>query len=65
MSGPGVSTENRGPGPGNRSVPVLLVVDADPRDLQITAADLDRRFSPDYRVLTADSAAAGLVELER
>ncbi len=46
-------------------VPVLLVVDGDPRDLHCTAGALDRRFAPDYRVMTAGSAAAGLAELQR
>jgi thioredoxin reductase (NADPH) len=43
----------------------MLVVGADPRDVRNTAAALDHRFAPDYRVLTADSAAAGVAELER
>jgi thioredoxin reductase (NADPH) len=62
---PGVATENNGPGRAGWDAPVLLVVDADPEDLQATAAALTRRFSPDYRVLTAGSAAAGRAELER
>ena len=49
MSAPGVSTDNRGPALDTPGVPVLLVVDADPQALQTTAADLDRRFAPDYR----------------
>jgi thioredoxin reductase (NADPH) len=65
VSAPGVSTDNRGPALDTPGVPVLLVVDADPQALKTTAADLDRRFAPDYRVRTADSAAAGLVILER
>jgi thioredoxin reductase (NADPH) len=44
---------------------VLLVVGADPQDVRTTAAALARRFTPDYRVLTACSAASGLAELER
>jgi thioredoxin reductase (NADPH) len=44
---------------------VLLVVGADPQDVRTTAAALARRFTPDYRVLTAGSAASGLAELER
>src|SRR5215210_9330887 len=45
--------------------PVLLVVDADPRDLATTATALTRRFAADYRIATADSAAAGLDILRR
>src|SRR3954468_9287853 len=45
--------------------PVLLVVDAHPEELATTATALARRFSPDYRIATADSAASGLAELER
>jgi thioredoxin reductase (NADPH) len=44
---------------------VLLVVGADPQDVRTTAATLARRFTPDYRVRTAGSAASGLAELER
>ena len=44
--------------------PVLLIVGGDPKDVATTASALDRRFGSDYRVLTADSAAAGLAELE-
>ena len=44
---------------------MLLVVGADPQDVRTTAAALARRFTPDYRVLTAGSAASGLAELER
>jgi thioredoxin reductase (NADPH) len=44
---------------------VLLVVGTDPQDVRTTAAALARRFTPDYRVLTAGSAASGLAELER
>jgi thioredoxin reductase (NADPH) len=46
-------------------VPVLLVVGADERDVLVTATALRHRFAPDYRVLTAGSADAGLSELER
>ena len=46
-------------------VPVLLVVDGDPQALHCTAGALDRRFAPDYRVVSAGSAAAGLAELQR
>jgi thioredoxin reductase (NADPH) len=43
--------------------PVLLIVGGDPRDVEITASTLERRFGSDYRVLTAGSAAAGVAEL--
>jgi thioredoxin reductase (NADPH) len=43
--------------------PVILIVGGDPRDVETTASALDRRFSSDYRVLTAGSAADGLAEL--
>ena len=46
------------------SAPVLLTVGGDPKDVQNTAAALDHRFGPDYRVRTAGSAANGLAELE-
>jgi thioredoxin reductase (NADPH) len=46
-------------------LPVLLVVDPDPGDLATTATALTRRFSADYRIATADSAAAGLDTLRR
>ena len=45
--------------------PVLLVVGGDPRDVAVTAAALAHRFAPDYRVLTAGSAAAARAELRR
>ena len=45
--------------------PVLLVVGGDPRDVEVTAAALEHRFAPDYRVLTAGSAAAARAELRR
>src|SRR3954447_18194629 len=45
--------------------PVLLVVDAHPEELATPAPALARRFSPDYRIATADSAAAGLDALRR
>jgi thioredoxin reductase (NADPH) len=44
---------------------VLLVVGADPEDVRTTAAALTRRFTPDYRVLTAGSATSALAELAR
>jgi thioredoxin reductase (NADPH) len=43
---------------------MLLVVGGDPTDVKATAATLDHRFGPDYRVLTATSAADGLAELK-
>ncbi|HEU5012982.1 MAG TPA: FAD-dependent oxidoreductase [Roseiflexaceae bacterium] len=46
-------------------LPVLLIVDADRKDRVATESALLRRFAPDYRVLTAASAAAGLDALER
>src|SRR5690348_11996505 len=46
-------------------LPVLLIVDADRKDRVATESALLRRFAPDYRVLTAESAAAGLDALER
>ena len=48
------------PGP-----PVLFIVDADREARVATESALLRRFAPDYRVLTADSAEAGLDALER
>jgi thioredoxin reductase (NADPH) len=45
------------------SAPVLLVVGGDPNDVQTTKAALDHRFGSDYQVLTADSAAEGVAEL--
>jgi len=51
--------------PGHPDRPVLLVVGADPGDTATTAAALERRFAPDYRVATAHSASEGLAELER
>jgi thioredoxin reductase (NADPH) len=44
--------------------PVLFVVDADPQARAATSSALARRFGPDYRVLTADAAQAGLDALE-
>ena len=46
------------------SAPVLLVVDANAADLATTEAALTRRFGPDFRVRTADTAAAGLAAME-
>src|SRR3954447_25101228 len=45
--------------------PVLLVVGGDPADVTTTAAALEHRFAPDYRVCTADSAAAAHADLAR
>ncbi len=45
--------------------PALLIVDGDPTDVATTAAALNRRFRPDYRVVTAGSAGDGLAELTR
>ena len=46
-------------------MPVLLVVGGDPADVATTASALEHRFAPDYRVVTAGSAAAGHAELDR
>jgi thioredoxin reductase (NADPH) len=46
------------------ATPVLVVVDADRQARTTTEAALVRRFEPDYRVVTADSATAGLAALE-
>ncbi len=46
-------------------VPVLLVVGGDPTDVATTASALEHRFAPDYRVVTAGSAAAAHAELDR
>jgi thioredoxin reductase (NADPH) len=55
----------RGPDENREAhLPVLVVVDADAAERATTAAALARRFEPDYRVLTADSAAAGLRVLQ-
>src|SRR5215204_3661326 len=48
------------PGP-----PVLFIADADRAARVATESALLRRFAPDYRVLTADSAQAGLDALAR
>jgi thioredoxin reductase (NADPH) len=45
------------PGSG---LPVLFVADADDQARDATASALARRFSPDYRIVTADSAGSGL-----
>jgi thioredoxin reductase (NADPH) len=43
--------------------PVLFVVDADERAREATASALARRFAPDYRIVTADSAESALDSL--
>ncbi len=72
MNAAAVPTEDRDvpwmgetPAPHDRAAPALLVVGADEHDVLVTATTLQNRFAPDYRVLTAASAAAGLSELER
>ena len=45
--------------------PVLFVVDADPQARAGTVLALARRFGPDYSVQSAESAVAGLAELQR
>ena len=47
------------------SNPVLVVVDSDHQARLTTAEALARRFEPDYRVVSEDSAAAGLSALHR
>jgi thioredoxin reductase (NADPH) len=42
----------------------LFVADADPDARDVTASTLQRRFAPDYRVLTAGSADAALETLQ-
>jgi thioredoxin reductase (NADPH) len=44
--------------------PVLFLVDADKQARAVTDSALARRFGPDYRVVTADSARGGLETLE-
>src|ERR671929_1042598 len=44
--------------------PVLFVVDSDPQARAHTESALTRRFRPDYRVQSAESAQAGLAALE-
>jgi thioredoxin reductase (NADPH) len=46
-------------------LPVLLIVDADPKARAVTESALARRFGADYRVLTADAPQAGLDTLGR
>ena len=45
------------------SLPVFFVVDEDPAAVQALAADLERRFHADYRVVGETSAAAALARL--
>ena len=40
--------------------PVLLTVDDDPEVLRAIERDLRRKYANDFRVLRADSGAAGL-----
>jgi thioredoxin reductase (NADPH) len=49
---------------GGAGLPVVFIVDADPAARAAAEAALVRRFGADYRVLAADSAAAGLAALE-
>lgn len=53
------------PGGAALGLPVLFIVDADRETRVATESALLRRFTPDYRVLTADSPEAGLAALER
>jgi thioredoxin reductase (NADPH) len=61
----GSARRNQAQHPTETTPPVLLIVDPDPEDRQTTATALTRRFSPDYRITTADSATAGLKSLRR
>ena len=45
--------------------PVLFVVDSDPQARARTESALTRRFGPDYRVQSAESASSALAALER
>jgi thioredoxin reductase (NADPH) len=45
--------------------PVLFLVDADPDARARTESALTRRYGPDYRVESVDSASGGLAALER
>ncbi len=44
---------------------MLVIVDSDQQARLATAEAPARRFEPDYRVISADSAAAGLTALQR
>jgi thioredoxin reductase (NADPH) len=46
------------------SLPVLLLVDADPDALTRTAEELRRRYEPDYRVVIAASPGEGVERLD-
>jgi thioredoxin reductase (NADPH) len=46
-------------------LPVLFIVDADPKARAATESALARRFGADYRVLTADAPQAALDTLGR
>ena len=45
------------------SQPIFFVVDEDPSAVEMLAADLERRFHADYRVVGETSAAAALEQL--
>lgn len=47
------------------SLPIIFLVDADDDAREQLATALNRRFGADYRVLTANSAPAGIEALER
>ena len=47
------------------SKPIILSVDDDPQVLRAIRMDLRRRYGADYRILSADSGAAGLELLEQ
>jgi CheY-like chemotaxis protein len=47
------------------AVPALVVVDPNRRARTATEAALVRRFEPDYRVITTESAETGLATLQR
>ena len=49
----------------DQQTPVVFLVDADPEARATMEAVLRRRFSPDYRVESIDSAQAGLHALDR
>jgi thioredoxin reductase (NADPH) len=42
------------------AAPVLLVIDGDDEAREVSAAALERRFAPDFRVLTASSGRTGV-----
>jgi len=45
--------------------PIVFVVDDDPETLASLAAALQRRFGPDYRILTDGSPISALARLEQ